>query len=99
MKQLEGYYEEELLNIIAHFYEESSLYGGWDIYLKKEELIYIITADCPYLELYEKDNGLMIKKVGEVSDEHKVKILLRDVEMWKEESDRLYNGLRDLFNA
>ena len=94
-------YNNTVMDYIQHFYDTTR---PWDVRVRDEE-VFIIQEEFPYLELYEKKwsctysgetGNFFVRMVWDVSLDHRLIYYKEKARFYEKEADRLYEGMRDL---
>lgn len=89
--------------VLDHFHPDAMNYGGWtikvdvreiDLDFMKKEFDGIIEIKDP--NDFAPMHAYLSIGTGEFKDAHTIRVLREKVESYKEEADRLYNGIKKL---
>ena len=96
--------EKIIQEMVDHFHEESSMYGGWPISVKTLDEALIINEEfkgtLKAMEDKESKRFTVIrKKNSKFADKHTIRVLREKAELYKLEADRFYNGIKKLIDC
>ena len=87
-------YDDIKLDLLIHFAEEEEC--GWSIMVNSDEEAHLIVAEMPYLELYEDEDRMMVKKIRDLTIEENACYYHYMFIIYKNDYDKMYDKIAKL---
>lgn len=89
---------ERILELMTHFYPGAISYGGWPIHIKKEDQELVKVELKGALTLEKSKHGVLVASLPKPKwpTQYVIELLTYERDMYREEADKLYNGIKSL---